>query len=135
VARIVVDTNVLVSSIFGGRPREVMALWRDGQVVLCLSDEILAEYLEVLARFADAKEEVRELLTILDEAEGVLFVSPAERIQAVADDPEDDKFLECAVAAQAYAIVSGDHHLLAIGEFRGIPILEPAEFCDRLEAG
>jgi predicted nucleic acid-binding protein len=43
VPRVVVDTNVLVSSFFGGKPREVMELWRDGQFVLCLSDDILAE--------------------------------------------------------------------------------------------
>lgn len=46
--------------------------------------------------------------------------------------PSDDKFLECALAARAEAIISGDRHLLALGEFRGIPILTPAEWLETL---
>jgi len=126
VPRIVVDTNVLVSSFFGGKPREVMELWRDGQFVLCLSDEIVAEYLEVLARFGHAKQEAQEFLAMVSEGERVAFVTPRERIRAVLADPEDNRFLECAVTAEAEMIVSGDRHLLGLGEFRGIPIVDPA---------
>jgi len=129
VPRIVVDTNVLVSSLFGGRPREVMELWRDGQFVLCLSDEIVAEYLEVLMRFGHPKREIEEFLALLsEEGERVVFVSPRERIGEVVADPEDNRFLECAVAAGAEMIVSGDRHLLGLKEFRGIQIVSPAGF-------
>lgn len=124
--RIVVDTNVLVSSFFGGKPREVMELWRDGQFVLCLSDEIVAEYLEVLARFEHAKQEAQEFLAMVSEGEGVAYVLPRERLRVVVADPEDNKFLECAVTAEAELIVSGDRHLLGLGEFRGIVIVDPA---------
>ena len=124
--RVVVDTNVLVSSFFGGKPREVMELWRDGQFVLCLSDDILAEYLEVLARFAHAKQEAQAFLAMVSEGERVAFVTPRERIREVVADPEDNRFLECAVTAEAEMIVSGDRHLLGLREFRGIPIVDPA---------
>lgn len=120
------DTNVLVSSFFGGKPREVMKLWRDQQLVLCLSDEIVAEYLAVLARFGDVKREAQEFLAMLSEGEDVVFVTPGERIREVVADPEDDKFLACAVAAGAEVIVSGDRHLLDLGQFRGIAIVDPA---------
>ena len=124
--RIVVDTNVLVSSLFGGKPREVMDLWRDGQFVLCLSDEIVAEYLEVLARFGNVRKEAQEFLAVLSQSENAVFVTPGEHIQAVVADLEDNRFLECAVAAEAEMIVSGDRHLLSLGEFRGILIVDPA---------
>ena len=126
--RIVIDTNVLVSSLFGGRPREVMDLWRDQRVTLCLSDEIVAEYLEVLARFGDVAGEVRELIGMLSERENVVFVTPSECIHEVSADPADDRFLECAVAAEAQVIVSGDRHLLALEEFRGVLVMGPAAF-------
>lgn len=105
--RVVIDTNVLVSSLFGGKPREVMKLWRDQQLVLCLSDEIMAEYLEVLARFGDVKEEAQEFLAMVSEGAQAVFVDPTERIREVVADPENDKFLECAAAAGAEAIVLG----------------------------
>lgn len=126
--KVVVDTNVLVSSFFGGKPRDLLHLWRDGGLAICLSDEILAEYLEAIARFGDGKAEVRELLAVLSARENVILVSPREQVHAVRSDPDDDKFLECALAAGADAIVSGDRHLLSLGEFRGIPILGPARF-------
>jgi len=55
-----------------------------------------------------------------------VFVTPGEHIQAVVADLEDNRFLECAVAAEAEMIVSGDRHLLSLGEFRGILIVDPA---------
>ena len=128
--RVVIDTNVLVSSFFGGKPREVLHQWRDGFLALCLSDEILAEYLEVIARFGDVKAEARELLAMLSERDNVIFVSPHERMRVIPADPDGDKFLDCALAAQAEAIISGDRHLLGLGHFRGIPILEPARFLE-----
>lgn len=96
--------------------------------MLCISDEILAEYFEVLARHRKVKEESHELVALLTERKNALLVTPARRFQGVSANPDDDKFLDCAVAAHADAIVSGDRHLLALGSFRGIPILSPAEF-------
>jgi predicted nucleic acid-binding protein len=53
------------------------------------------------------------------------------QIQVVVDDPDDDKFVECALVAGASAIVSGDHRLLQLGNYQGIPILSAAEFLAR----
>jgi predicted nucleic acid-binding protein len=49
-------------------------------------------------------------------------------IKAVAADPDDDKFIECALLGKAKVIVSGDHHLLDLGQYEDIPIMNPAEF-------
>lgn len=128
--RAVIDTNVLVSSFFGGKPREVMNLWRDGKFALCLSDGIVAEYLEVLARFSAVKKEIEEFLMMLTERANVVFATPAEVINEIADDPDDNKFLGCAVAAKADMIVSGDQHLLSLGVYRNIRVVEPLAFLD-----
>jgi len=58
------------------------------------------------------------------------FVQPEKFTDAVCRDSDDDKFLECAAAAAAEAIVSGDKDLLTLSAFRSIPILSPRQFID-----
>lgn len=48
--KIVIDTNVFISSFFGGVPREIINLWKEGKVILCLSQNIIEEYIEVMNR-------------------------------------------------------------------------------------
>jgi putative PIN family toxin of toxin-antitoxin system len=134
VRRIVVDTNVLVSAFMGGNPRRVLREWAEGRLVLCISPAVLAEYARVLARFDHLSAEADEIMSLLSGGENVLRVNPSEAVRAVGSDPDDDRFLECAVAAQADAIVSGDRHLLSLHAFRGIPILSPAAFLESLPA-
>lgn len=104
-----------------------------GRVELCLSQAIATEYAEVLDRFTETKEGTRRLLAALGERYNALFVAPSERVFEVLRDPSDNMFLECALAAQAQGIISGDAHLLSLGCFRGIPILSPAQFLARFE--
>jgi len=133
VKRVVADTNVLVSALqFGGKPRQLLDLATDGQVDLAISEAIIAETLRVLRdKFHNAPEWVAEAdrqLRVITR-----FVQPTESIQAIEADPTDDRILECAVAAEAEVIVSGDSHLLNLGSFRGIPIQRVAEFLGSLE--
>jgi putative PIN family toxin of toxin-antitoxin system len=129
VHKAVVDTNVVISSFFGGKPREVMDSFRNGKLVLCISNEILAEYIEVLARFDSVPQgAVRDLLEAFADPDRAHFVAPQEHIEEVKADPADNMFLECAVASGAQIIISGDEHLLSLKGFRGIPILSPNEF-------
>jgi putative PIN family toxin of toxin-antitoxin system len=132
--RVVIDTNIMVASLFGGRSRQLIDLWHSGALTLCLSEEIRGEYLDILTRFTRVRPDVRKLIAALEAGENAVLVEPAERIDAVADDPADNAFLECAVAAQAEAIVSTDRHLLDLGTFRGIPILQPGRFLEAMEA-
>ncbi len=129
------DTNVVVSSFFGGKPKEIVDRWQEGQFVLCVTDEIVREYTEVLARFAGMTEAASGFFARLSRREHVLWVDPAKSLHPVSADPSDDKFLECALAAEADLIVSGDRHLLALGEFRGVPILDPAQALPLLAEG
>jgi predicted nucleic acid-binding protein len=67
--------------------------------------------------------------------ESAELVFPVERASGATLDPDDEMVLECAMAAAADFIVSGDKkHLLALGQFRDIPIVSPAEFLRRLAA-
>lgn len=129
--RIVLDTNVLVSGIFfGGTPGEILQAWRNGEVQFVLSPEILDEYQQVGEELA-ARYEGADLRPFLD-----LLVVHAEMVvgmplpEPVCDDPEDDKFVACAVAANVSYIVSGDKHLLRVSGYQGIEIVRPRTFVD-----
>jgi putative PIN family toxin of toxin-antitoxin system len=125
----VIDTNVFVSSFFGGKLKQVIDCWKQGRISLCLSADILDEYVRVLQELGlGSGAELEELLKLLASSQSIDFTRKTPRLQVVKKDPDDDKFIECAVALKADLIVSGDKALLAIGEYRGIPILSPAEF-------
>ena len=131
--RVVADTNVLVSALqFGGKPKQLLDLAIDGQVDLAASESIIAETLRVLKdKFERAPEWVAEAdrqLRVM-----IRLVQPTESIRAIEADPTDDRILECAVAAGAEVIVSGDTHLLSMGSFRGTWIQRVAEFLGSLE--
>jgi len=127
--RVVIDTNVFVSSFFGGNPRKIIDLWREGKVLLCLSKEILDEYFEVLKRIGlNDDEELGELLALFSRGYNIVFTTKTPKIEIVDDDPDDDKFVECAVALKAEVIITGDKALGAVKEYIGIEILTPAEF-------
>ncbi len=55
-------------------------------------------------------------------------LEPTEKLDIIKDDPDDNKFLECAFAASAEYIISGDEHLLSLKRFMDIKIVNPAEF-------
>lgn len=131
--RVVADTNVLVSALqFGGKPKQLLDLAIEGQVDRAVSEAIIAETLRVLR---DKFERAPEWLAEADRQLRVIIrlVHPTEVIQAIEADPADDRILECAIAADAEVIVSGDSHLLGLGVFRGIPIRRVAAFLASLE--
>lgn len=129
--RVVVDTNVFVSSFFGGNPRKIVDLWKSGQVTICLSKPIIDEYVEVLQRLGLQNErELGELLNLFARGLHVLFSANTPELHLVKEDPDDDKFIECAVALKADFVISGDKNLIAIKDYMSIRIVTPKEFLD-----
>ncbi|MDI6890505.1 MAG: putative toxin-antitoxin system toxin component, PIN family [Thermodesulfovibrionales bacterium] len=127
--RVVVDTNIFVSSFFGGNPRKIIDLWKDGRMSLCLSKDVLDEYIEVLQKIGLRDEdELEELLSLFARGFNILFTSKTLNLRVVKDDPDDDKFIECAVALKAQVIITGDRAIEDIGEYMGIKILTPQQF-------
>jgi len=130
--KVILDTNVFISGIFySGPPNQILNAWRDGKIQLVISHDILREYLRVGEIFADKFPSI-ELQPILDlvtiEAELHVAEDLSER---VCSDPDDDKFLACAIASGSKIIVSGDKHLVKVSGFHGIEILKPHEFIKR----
>jgi putative PIN family toxin of toxin-antitoxin system len=122
--RIVLDTNVLISGIyFSGPPGRILAAWRSGTLQLAVSIEILEEYLNVAERLASRYSGV--------EYEGILgliiqnaqLVQGADLPEPVSEDPDDDKFLACALASNTRIIVSGDSDLLKVSGYADIRVL------------
>jgi predicted nucleic acid-binding protein len=74
--------------------------------------------------------ELRELLSLLAHGFHVLFSARTPKVHVVEEDPDDDKFIECAVALKADFVISGDRALIAVQDYMGIRIVTPREFID-----
>ena len=107
--RVVFDTNVLFSAIYKrvGVPAQVIDLATSGILTPCVSDAVMAEYEDVLARpiLQPHARRAHEVLVLLREL--AVHVAPT-RTLAVCSDPDDDRFLECAFAAGAEYLVTGN---------------------------
>ena len=129
--KVVIDTNVFMSSFFGGVAREIINFWKNGKIVLCLSQKMIEEYLEVLNRFGlNDKNEISNLTRLFAEGYNSIFTTKTPNIEVVDDDPDDNKFLECAVVLDSKIIISGDSHLKKIKKYIDIEILSPREFIE-----
>lgn len=131
---VVFDTNVVVSAcLWRGAPFESLSAWAGGVCRAAISPSLLVEYEETLAelRLDYPERSVIDWVTALRDAAGLVF--PLERATGAVPDPFDEMVLECAMAASADFIVTGDKkHLLPLGSFRDIPIVSPADFLRRL---
>ncbi len=130
--RVVLDTNVFISSFFGGVPRKIIDLWKNGKITLCLSQEIVEEYIEVLSRLGVEEQEIKKLTRLFSEGHHSIFTAQTPKLSVVMDDPDDDKFIECAVSLDCKVIISGDRHLQSVKKYIDIVILSPREFLDHM---
>jgi putative PIN family toxin of toxin-antitoxin system len=135
--KVVADTNTVISGlIWYGSPRQVIEAARSRKITLYVSDALLVELRSVLGR-PKLAHFLLQNGTTADElfAEYISYttqVLAAPLPTPVSVDPDDDAVLACAVAAQAVAIVTGDHHLLDLRIFQGIPILTASELLARI---
>ena len=130
--KVILDTNVFVSGVFfSGPPFWILEAWRHGRLTLVVSPEILAEYervgLELGDQFPTA--DIAPFLELLA-FKGEVVQAPALTEQ-VCSDPDDDKFLACAVASDTKVISSGDKALRRTSGYAGIEVPTPREFVDK----
>lgn len=132
VRRVVVDTNVYISAlVFGGIPRAVLELAEEQVFTLAVSWPIQREVERILREKFGWTDE-RAVATCQKIWKVSLVVTPSQgQVVTVCPDPDDNRILECALAARVNVIVSGDHHLLDLEEFERIPIVTPRQFLDR----
>jgi putative PIN family toxin of toxin-antitoxin system len=126
--RVVFDTNILVSALVfpGGRGEVALQRIIEERDELVFSKPVLDELLGILARkFSRDAEELARVAVFLSSV--ATFVRPRRKLQVVKDDP-DNRVLECALTGRAQAIVTGDRALLALENFRGVPLLSLREY-------
>ena len=137
---VVFDTNVVISALLSpkGSPAKVIDQWETEAFDLATSMQLLdeleraLEYKRVKKYFKQPQEKINALLKRI-RAVGIM-VDPQFALNVVADDPDDNRVLECAVAANASYIISGDDHLLDLEKYQGIVVLPPAGFLTLLDA-
>jgi putative PIN family toxin of toxin-antitoxin system len=129
--RIVLDTNVFISGVFfTGPPYRILEAWRDARVQLVASPQILDEYKRVgetlASQFPDIDlHPIFDLLTLHAEV-----VSDDTLPEPVCGDPDDDKFLACALISGVRYIISGDKHLLKVSGYKGLKVVSPRRFVE-----
>ncbi len=118
------DTNTLVSGfIWRGNEYRLLSAVLERKAVLFCSPDLLSEFIRVTS-YEKLKPFIPDPLILAEKLESVaVFIRPTRTVNLVQDDPSDNRVLECAYAADADFIVTGDDHLLKLRQFDGIPIL------------
>ncbi len=126
--KVVFDTNIFISAILTpGNPRKLVDLARERKVMLFTSEFIIWEIERILRTKINM--ETPQILVILSSIREIsLFVSPAVVISIIDRDKSDNRILECAIEAKAEYIVSGDEHLLSLGRYDEISIVNASQF-------
>ena len=130
--RIILDTNVLASGLFfSGVPLRILNGIKQNKCALVLSSDIVDEYKRTINKLAHHSPDINaeaQLKLIIMSSE---ICQPKMLIEPVCQDPDDDKFVACAVTGNVKIIVSGDKHLLDVSGYSGIEVLSPRQFVEK----
>jgi putative PIN family toxin of toxin-antitoxin system len=130
--KIVLDTNCLVNIIMpGSYNNDIWQAFRAAKYVLCVTNEILFEYHEILAKRYNALI-ANTVMKELMETPNIERINPAYRFNLITSDPDDNKFVDCAVTAGATYIVSNDRHFRELEryDFPKVDVRTLAQFLD-----
>ena len=130
--RIVIDTNVLISGIiFGGKPSKIIELLFGKKISVFASPEMVDEYKIIYGELGEryAKRTHNELNEIINS----MIILPSHSHIEACRDPDDNKFIECAIDNRCIYIVSGDKDLLILEQYEDIGILTVSEFLEQYE--
>ena len=132
--KVVLDTNIVVSAAISidGTPAKIFELFLEKKILNHTTQEIIDEIEDVMDRPSlDVDNEYKKF--VLDNFKlNSAIIKPAFKENAVPEDEADNKFINCALSAKA-DIVSGDKHLLRLGNYKGVKILSAKEFLDRFK--
>jgi hypothetical protein len=115
-----------------GGSNKIIMLVDEGKITLLMSREIVEEYNDVIKSDEVAEKIEKKSLvaqeTIIKVINECVIIEPKEKLSVVKEDPDDDKFLECAVEGDAEYLVSNDKHLLKLKKYKKIRVVKPEEF-------
>ena len=129
--RVVIDTNVIISSIFWekGNPHSVIKLAIRQKVSNFTSPEMLSELSKVLREnFGQPEHFVESQVSLV--AKYSRLAKPNRKVNVIKEDPKDDMVLECAASCKVNYIITGDNHILKLKKFENIAIVTPREILD-----
>jgi uncharacterized protein len=132
--RVVLDTNIVISRYISphSTPARIFQLWQEHRFEVVVSQPLLEEYEEVFLRshiqaiHKLSRPEVHEVLEVFQDL--AAMVDHIVTVNVVAEDPDDNAIIECAMSGDASYIITGDPHLLNLKTYQGIQILSPALF-------
>lgn len=126
--KVVIDTNVVVSALFfGGKPRNLIELLINKDLDAYITQEITEEYKDTVA-YLQRKYGDKQISVPLAHIISSCKLIKKETDIKICRDPDDDKFISCAIDAKCLYIISGDKDLLAIKQYKGIQIVTVTEF-------
>jgi len=131
--RIVLDTNCLVPVIVPGSPsNDVWQAFRKGLYTLCVSTEIILEYEEILMYLTNDREFTSLVIEAISNSPNVVKITPHYHFNLITADPDDNKFVDCAITAGAAYIVSNDKHFKELEkyDFPKVEVRTLKEFVD-----
>lgn len=132
--RIVIDTNVIASAVFfGGRPAELVRLVLNKEQSAVATQEILEEYQETIDYLTEKYPERKRRFSALGLFATMEIIEAKSEIN-VCRDPDDNKFLSCAIDGKCCYVVSGDKDLLSLQECQGVQIVTVAQFLENVAA-
>lgn len=132
--KVVLDTNLFISGLINslGPPAQLLKAWRKYAYILITSNEILEEiervlnYSHIVKKYHLSKEVIESNINLIKQEAIVLF--DTVKLSVIKSDPDDNKILACALEAKAQYIISGDDHLLSLGQYHDIKIVTAREF-------
>jgi len=133
--KVVADTNIVVSALlFGGTPGKLVSLWKEKRIIPVVCREMTDELLRVLAypKFRLSAKEIEYLIY----REVMLYVEKVDIESGeiiIQNDPSDDIFIRCAMAARIETVISGDKHLLSLESYGKIKIVTASQFLKSLK--
>jgi putative PIN family toxin of toxin-antitoxin system len=128
--KVVLDTNILVSALlFKGELVRLVDLWKGGRIIPLFSKETFDEFWTVLTypKFKLSKAEITRIIET-DVLPFFEVIEATDVVNGICKDPDDDKFIACAVSGGAGVLVTGDQHLCDVQVYKTVKIINAADF-------
>lgn len=129
--KVVMDTCAITAAMFGGRSKNILQAWHDGQCRFFYSAPVEREYRHILLKIPPIRQKAQRFMDTLGTNQHTEKVEKPPSVHVHIEDPDDIKFLACAVGGNVDFLVTLDNHLLKLKNYKGIKIVRPAEFLNQ----